>query len=185
MVNWFYSCGAIPRRWHLNNRIQRRNRRPRPITALGTAAWTWLASLASLPVLPPTVPSVATSLPLSCRILPLLPPITPNVKFPRAAKPLEFGIWEQITPGTKWKNGKNGNVDPASQHCRMRSIHDPKRSFAFVPHLSPRRRTSRPRAIQARLHPLARASSRPPAIRMASYGFIFASPPRKRKVALP
>ena len=50
-------------------------------------------------------------------MLPLLPPITRNVKLPKPANRLEFGVREEATPDTRPKSGKNGNVNPASQHC--------------------------------------------------------------------
>jgi hypothetical protein len=61
----------------------------------------------------------AILLPHRCHLLPFLPPTTRNVKLSQAANPLEFGIREEITPDTTSKNGKNGNVDRASQHCHL------------------------------------------------------------------
>src|SRR5690348_10708388 len=115
-----------------------------------------------LPFLPPTLPH-------RCRFLPLLPPITPNVKLAIPANPLEFGIRAEAAPDTKSKSGKNGNVDHPSQHRHlglplafMPGSRRPGLSPASMsrrvhhhppPHSAPRprRRTSRPTAIQARL----------------------------------
>jgi hypothetical protein len=53
-----------------------------------------------------------------CRPLPFLPPITRNVKLPDRANPLELGMRADPAHGSILKNGKNGNVHRASQHCR-------------------------------------------------------------------
>src|SRR5690349_10756913 len=62
-----------------------------------------------------TSPEMAIS---PCHILPLLPPITRSVKLPIRATWLEFRHGPQLPPNTPSQSGKNGNVDPASQHCR-------------------------------------------------------------------
>src|SRR5579859_7778346 len=72
---------------------------------------------------------------IPCRFLPLLPPITRNVTLPHPANRLQFGIRAGSPSATKLKNGKNGNVHHAGQHC-----HPPPTSCALAPPFPPGQR---------------------------------------------
>ena len=80
-----------------------------------------LAQRTGLSIIPTIATCVATT-PRNgkhhCRFLPLLPPITRNVKLPIPTIRLEFPLGHESPAGSNSKNGKNGNVHRASQHCR-------------------------------------------------------------------
>ena len=80
-----------------------------------------LAQRTGLSIIPTIATCVATT-PQNgkhhCRFLLLLPPITRNVKLPIPTIRLEFPLGHESPAGSNSKNGKNGNVHRASQHCR-------------------------------------------------------------------